>query len=155
MKSQQTNIAEHASLNDARIDAALGIYARAVPSKGLESRISARLSATQSISTRPATAFRLIVFRRVVAGALATAAAGAIVVGTVRHSHSPVLPPVARAPQASGVSAANSQHIPTHAITQAASPHGQATAGRARNSSAPKDKNAVPTNQPSTDAPQR
>jgi len=131
-----------ASGHDARIDAALQVYAHAEPEPGLESRIAARLSAN-----RPGPRFRfslaeftrLLVLRRLSVGALAGATAAVIVVGTVQHSHRTMPPQVVRAPQTGGVGVANRVHVPTHPMPQGATidpaaprvpPHGRANVSR-------------------------
>ena len=77
--------------HDARIDAALRVYGRAVPTPGLESRVAARIAATPHQSYRSASSWFagsrwMVLLRGVSVGALAAAASAAIVVGTVRHS---------------------------------------------------------------------
>lgn len=134
------SISDSSSVHDARIDAALRVYGRAIPAPGLDSRVAARISAMPRQSFRSGTA-ALLLFRRFSAGALAAVAAGAIVVATVRHSQHISLPQAARVPLSGGVSGAEGAHIPTHAVPQSATidpeaprtpPHSRATISRGR-----------------------
>ena len=102
---------------DARIDAALRVYGRAVPAPGLESRVAARISAGPRHAFRSTSfGFRsnpvLVLLRGFSIGALAAAAACAIVVGTVRHSQQIALPQAAAGPRSGGVSTAGSSSYP-------------------------------------------
>jgi hypothetical protein len=109
---------------DARIDAALRVYGGAAPVPGLESRVAARIAATPRRSYRsgPArfTGSWLVLLRGVSVGALAAAAACAIVVGTVRHSQRIAIPQATGGSRSEGVSAAGATHVPTHAIPPSA-----------------------------------
>jgi hypothetical protein len=119
MKPKQST-ANNSSLHDARIDAALRFYGRAVPSPGLESRVAARISAAPHHSFR-STSSRfpgLMLLRGFSIGALAAAAAVAIVVGTVRHSHQISIPLAAGATRSGGINSAGAMHIPTRATPQ-------------------------------------
>jgi hypothetical protein len=157
---------------DARIDAALRVYGRAVPRPGLESRVAARISARPphssstslfSFSASP----RHILLRGFSIGALAAAAACAIVVGTVRHSQQTALPQAAAGSRSGGVSAAGTPHIPTHAIPQAASidpqaprtaPHSRATVSRnpgSKPAAGAVPRSPYPPDQPVSSAPQQ
>ena len=160
------------TVHDARIDAVLSVYGRAVPVPGLESRVAAR------ISTAPRTSFRsmsfgfrsnpgLVLLRGFSIGALAAAAACAIVVGTVRHSQQIALPQAASRARSGGVSTAGAPHIPTHAVPQSATidpqaprpaPHSRATVTRnAGNKPAGSavPRSPYPPDQPSSSAPQQ
>jgi hypothetical protein len=134
------SVSDSSSVHDARIDAALRVYGRAIPAPGLDSRVAARISSMPRQSFRSATA-TLLFFRRFSAGTLAAAAAAAIVVATVRHSQHISLPQAARAPLSGGVGGAGGPHIPTHAVPQSATidpeaprtpPHSRATISRGR-----------------------
>jgi hypothetical protein len=119
------------SPHDDRIDAALARFARATPPAGLESRVAARLSRERqangrSRSFRSEGSVRFLILRRLSIGAMATAAAGAIVFGTLEHSHRN-LPPVAnRAVQSGGAVPAGAGHTPTHALPQSSEINPQA-----------------------------
>ena len=102
--------------HEQRIDAVLSEYARAVPSPGLESRVRTRIAAASHRSFESSRAFRLVLARRLSMGALATATAGLMVVGTVRHSRRILPPNAARSMQSGGASPAGAIHIPTQAI---------------------------------------
>ena len=129
---------------DARIDAALRVYGRAVPAPGLESRVAARISTAPQHSFRSASfGLRsnpgLALLRGFSIGALAAAAACAIVIGTVRHSQQIALPQASSGSRSGGVSTAGTPHIPTHAVPQSATidpqalrtaPHSRATLSR-------------------------
>jgi hypothetical protein len=111
------------SLHDARIDAALRIYGRAVPRPGLESRVAARISAEPRQLFQSAgfgSTGWVVLLRRFSAGALAAAAAVAIVVATVRHTQHISIPQAARAPMSGGVSSAGASHTPTQRVPQSA-----------------------------------
>ena len=157
---------------DARIDAALRVYGRAVPAPGLESRVAARISAAPRHSFRSTSfGFRsnpgLVLLRGFSIGALAAAAACAIVVGTVRHSQQIALPQAAAGPRSGGVSTAGAPHIPTHAVPQSATidpqaprtaPHSRATVTRnAGNKPAGSavPRSPYPPDQPPSSAPQQ
>jgi len=130
------------SRHDARIDAALSVYAQAEPFPGLESRVAARLA-----SARPQPRFHFgaaggsafLILRRISVGALVTAAGAAIVFGTIQHSEHSLPPPIARHGQANGLTPANAGHTPTKAMPQGGSidpsaprvsPHGRAAVSR-------------------------
>jgi hypothetical protein len=129
---------------DARIDAALRVYGGATPVRDLESRIAARIAATPRQSYRSTSSgFMdggwLVLLRGVSVGALAAAAACAIVVGTVRHSQRIAVPQAAGASRSDGISAAGATHVPTRAIPPSATidpqsprsaPHSRATVSR-------------------------
>jgi hypothetical protein len=159
-----------ACAHDARIDAALRVYGRAVPARGLESRVAARISAAPrpsfgtnlfGFSGSP----RFILLRGFTIGALAAAAACAIVVGTVRHSQRIALPQAARVSRSGGVSAAGAPHIPTHAVQQSATidpqaprsaPHSRATVSRNPGSKpGAVPRSPYPPDQPSSSAPEQ
>jgi hypothetical protein len=143
MKSKPTNH-DSSTAHDARIEAALRVYGRAVPAPGLESRVAARIAAQPRHSFRSASfASRgnpwLILLRGFSIGALAVAAACAIVIGTVRHSQQIVLPQTARGARSGSLNTAGATHVPTHAIPQSATidpqaprtaPHSRATVSR-------------------------
>jgi hypothetical protein len=126
---------------DARIDAALRVYGGAAPAPGLESRVAARISATprqsyRAASSAPTGARWMVLLRGFSVGALATAAACAIVVGTVRHSQQLAIPQAMGSSRSGGVSAASGTHVPTRAIQQSptidpqaprSAPHNRAT----------------------------
>src|SRR5271170_919773 len=105
---------------DARIDAALRVYGGAAPAPGLESRVAARIAATPRHSYRSASAFTgsrwMVLLRGASVGALAAAAACAIVVGTVRHSQQTAIPQATGLSRSGGVSAASGTRVPTHAV---------------------------------------
>jgi hypothetical protein len=112
-------------IDDARIDDALRVYGRAVPAPGLESRVAARLRSAPRQSYRLASAgfarrHWLLLVRGASIGALAAAAACAVVVGTVRHSQQFAVPQAAGVPRSGGVSAAGATHLPTQAAAQSA-----------------------------------
>jgi len=127
---------------EARIDAVLRAYAHAEPAPGLESRVAARLASARPrsrfhFSLTGASAFLLL--RRISAGALATAAGAAIVVGTLQHSERGLPPQISRQREASGLKTAGASHIPTRAMPQGGSlnpsaprvaPHGRAVVSR-------------------------
>lgn len=130
--------------DDARIDAALRVYGRAVPVSGLESRVAARIAVAPRQPYRSApSGFRgshwMVLLRGVSVGALAAAAACAIVIGTLRHSQQVAIPQ-AMAPSRSGsVGAAGGTHVATHAVPPSATivpqsprsaPHSRATVTR-------------------------
>jgi hypothetical protein len=132
----------HEARIDPRVDAVLGLYAHAEPSPGLEARVAARLA-----SARPSSRFQFsvartsawLVLRRISAGALATAAGAAIVVGTIQHSERSLPPQISRHGHSSGLTPATAGHIPTKAMPQGGSidpsaprpaPHGRATVSR-------------------------
>jgi len=128
---------------DARIDAALRVYGGAAPAPGLESRVAARIAATPRHSYRSASAFTgsrwMVLLRGASVGALAAAAACAIVVGTVRHSQQTAIPQATGLSRSGGVSAASGTRVPTHAVQQSATidpqaprsePHTRATVSR-------------------------
>jgi len=159
------------TVHDTRIDAALRVYGRAVPATGLESRVAARISAAPRHSFRSTSfGFRsnpwLILLRGFSIGALAVAAASAIVVGTVRHSQQIALPQAAAGKPSGGVSAAGGEHVPTHAIPQSATidpqaprtpPHSRATVSRnqgSKSAGSAVPRSPYPPDQP-TSAPQR
>ncbi len=158
--------------HDARIDAALRVYGRAVPAPGLESRVAARISAAPRPSFRTnlfgfSGSPRLILLRGFTIGALAAAAACAIVVGTVRHSQQVALPQAARVSRSGGVSAAGASHIPTHVVPQSATidpqaprsaPHSRATVSRnpgSKPAAGAVPRSPYPPDQPSSSAPQQ
>jgi len=105
---------------DASIDEALRIYGAAAPAPGLESRVAARIAAAPRQSYRAASVFPgtrwMVLLRGVSVGALAAAAACAIVVGTVRHSQQLAIPQAIGVSRSGGVSAASAAHVPTHAV---------------------------------------
>jgi hypothetical protein len=157
---------------DARIDAALRVYGRAVPAPGLESRVAARISAGPRHSSRTSIfnsvgSPRLILLRGFSIGVLAAAAACAIVVGTVRHSQHLTLPQAAAGTRSGGVSAADAPHVPTHAVPQSASidpqaprtaPHSRATISRTQGSkpaAGAVPRSPYPPDQPASSAPQQ
>jgi hypothetical protein len=158
--------------HDARIDAALRVYGRAVPTPGLESRVAARVAATPRQSYRSAssgfTGSRwMVLLRGVSVGALAAAAACAIVVGTVRHAQHSAIPQAARVSRSGGVSTAGDPHVPTHALPQSATidPQSPRTAHHTRATISPNEgskpaRSAVPRSpyppgqQPSSDPQQ-
>jgi hypothetical protein len=135
-KNPNSNYSSPASSrHDARIDAALRVYARAVPTPGLESRVSAHMAAAPERSFQVVRRLRLVILQRVSVGTLAAAAACALVVGTVQHSHH-VLPPVGLSRPGGGVGSAGMIHVPTQAMPQSAkidpasprrAPHSRAT----------------------------
>jgi hypothetical protein len=106
-----------ASSNDLRIDAALGVYSRSTPAPGLESRVATRIANARQESFRTRSAAHRLLWQRLSVGALATAGACAIVVGTVQHSHRDLSRLATKPPvnASSGVSTAETQHIPTRA----------------------------------------
>jgi hypothetical protein len=126
---------------DARIDAALRIYGGAAPAPGLESRVAARIAARprqsyRSASSAPTGARWMVLLRGFSVGALAAAAACAIVVGTVRHSQQLAIPTAMRPSQSGGPGTAGESHVPTHVVPQSATidpqsprtaPHNRAT----------------------------
>jgi hypothetical protein len=141
MKSRRSNDNSSAA-HDAIIDAALGVYGRAIPKPGLESRVTGRIASTRQFyrsgSTFTNSRWRLFL-RGASVGALAAAAACAIVVGTVRHSQHMTIPQAAGVSPSGGVSAASGTRVPTHAIPQSATinpqsprtaPHSRATVSR-------------------------
>ena len=152
--------------HDARIDAALRVYGHAVPTPGLESRVAARIAATPRQSYRSASSgFAgsrwVVLLRGVSVGALAAAAAVAIVVGTVRHSQQVPLPQAARGTRSGGINTAGDPHVPTHAIPQSATidpqaartaPHTRATVSR--NAGSKPAGSAVPRSPYPPDQPQ-
>jgi len=106
------------SLNDVLIDATLALYAKVEPEPGLESRIADRIAQIQRESARTRSATRLLIWKRLSVGALATAAACGIVVGTVQHSRHNLPPQVGRstANSSNGAGIATAPHTPTRAI---------------------------------------
>jgi hypothetical protein len=171
MKIRPSN-GSNSTAHDARIDAALHAYGRAVPAPGLESRVAARISATphhtfQSTSFGLRGRLGLRLFRGFSIGALAAAAACAIVVGTVRHSQQLVISQAAAGSRSGAVAAAGARHIPTGAVPQSATidpqaprtaPHSRATISR--NPGSKPAGSAVPRSpyapdQPSSSAPQQ
>ena len=119
MKTKPSTPANNSFPHDARIDAVLGAYSHAVPAPGLESRVAARISATSRPVMRSQGASRLVLLRWLSAAALAVAAAVAIVVGIVQHSHNINLQQRATGiSRPGGVSAADSKHTPAQPIPQ-------------------------------------
>ena len=99
---------------DRQIDAVLGLFAHAEPRPGLERRVTAHLASHSSVPCRSP---RFTLLSRITVGALSTAAACGIVVGSVAHSrHSVPLPPSFRGASSGGIGTAGAVHIPTHAI---------------------------------------
>lgn len=127
---------EDHSVFNARIDAALHVYGRAVPAPGLDSRVAARLtSAARQSFHSPAPESRrrpmISLVRRFSVGALAAAAACGIVIGTVHHSQQIALPQRAATPRSGGASTAGAAHIPTRAIPSSSSADPSAPRSRA------------------------
>ena len=125
--------------HDARIDEALRLYGRAVPTEGLESRVAARIAATprqayRSVPSRFIGSRWLLMVRGVSVGALAAAAACAIVVGTVHHSQQLAIPTAMGPSRPGAVGAAGESHVPTYAVPQSATinPQSPRTAPRHR-----------------------
>jgi hypothetical protein len=175
MKARPSATPGAASSHDARIDAALRVFTHAEPSPGLESRVAARLA-----GARPQPRFHFgfaggsgfLVLRRLSAGALATAAGAAIVVGTIHHSERTLPPQAVRGGQAGAVSSANRIHVPTRAMPQGAgiepgapltapltaprgAPHGRANITRNqahRSAGAAVPRSPYPSNQQPSDA---
>jgi hypothetical protein len=164
MKTRPSN-GTSSTAHDSRIDAALHDYGRAVPAPGLESRVAARISATPYRSSQSTSfGFRgslgLRLFRGLSIGALAAAAACAIVVGTVRHSQQLVISQAAAGTRSGAVGTAEGTHIPTRAVPQSATidpraprtaPHSRATISR--NSGSKPAGSAVPRSPYAPDQP--
>jgi hypothetical protein len=124
MKSNPSN-ENRPTAYDARIDAALHRYGRALPEPGLESRVAARMAVLprhSSPSGPVGSAARrwLMLLRGASVGALAAAAACAIVVGTLKHSQHLPIPQASVGTRSGSVGAATGSHIPTHTIPQTA-----------------------------------
>jgi hypothetical protein len=132
----------HSPYNE-QIDAALQVFSRATPVPGLESRIASRLADARRSSSRSrvlrfrgAGNRRVEILRRLSFGAMAAAAGGAIVFGSVEHSHRRPVPQVSRVIHGGGgLSTAGAMHVPLGATPQAAEinpaaprnpPHGRA-----------------------------
>ena len=114
MKAKRSTLSDSSPTPyDARIDAALRVYSHAEPALGLEGRIVAWISAMPRQSLVSASASRLVVIWRFFAAALAVAAACAIVIGSVQHSHRAALPQAARVQRQGGVTGAGLAHVPT------------------------------------------
>ncbi|MBW4027168.1 hypothetical protein [Acidipila rosea] len=109
--------------HDRQIDAALGLLSRVKPDAGLERRLRARLAEQSRRTGRP----RLLRLQRFGLGLAATAAAFAIVTGSVRHSHELTLPPppVRLGSAEAGVGTASAARIPAQAIPAPARKHGR------------------------------
>jgi len=132
------------SAYDASIDAALRIYGGAAPAPGLESRVAARIAATTRHGYRSATPVFtgsrwMVLLRGVSVGALASAGACAIVIGTVRHSQRIEVPQAAGVIRPGGIRAPGGTRVPTRALPQSATidpqaprsePHSRATVSR-------------------------
>ena len=105
---------------DARIDAALRLYGGAVPEPGLESRVASRLAAMprHTHQTSWLGLSWMVLLRNVSVGALAAAAACAIILGTVRHSQQLAIPQAKNGARSGGISVGNDVHVPTHAVPQ-------------------------------------
>jgi hypothetical protein len=146
MKARPSTNHGMTSPHDVRIDAALRVFTHAEPAPGLEYRVAARLAGARPerrIHFSFAHGSGFLVLRRLSAGALATAAGAAIVVGTIHHSERALPPQVIRGGHTGGVGLANRLHVPTHAMPQAAgidpaarltaprgAPHGRANVSR-------------------------
>ncbi len=111
------------SVYDARINAVLHVYSRAVPTPELESRIADRLGESLFASIQSRRTRRLTSFRRVSMGALAAAAACAIVVASVQHSQVSTLPlakvQLGNDPGSRGLNGAGGSHVPTSPVQAA------------------------------------
>jgi hypothetical protein len=116
--SNSKNFNSPSAMNDQSIDAALGIYARATPAPGLESRVATRIANSRRESFRVRSAAHRLLWQRITVGTFATAAACGIVVGTLQHSHRSAPPQIVRHRTVSsgGATPAELQHFPAHGI---------------------------------------
>jgi hypothetical protein len=127
------------SPHDARIDAVLHAYARAVPAPGLESRVAGRIAAASRHPMRSGISLRILILRRFSVGALAAAAAYGVVIASVEHSQRGVLPLAASPIRSGGLGTAGRVYVPTKPMPERPQidpasprtpPHGRAVVSR-------------------------